>query len=220
MLPALFQQDSTPAPQFVQLLLAHQGGSATTPYVDPNPHVLVVEATTNGWRGVPDVSIDPPTSEQWVRASVEAITEIRRTSGLTWDQIGELFEVDRRTVQFWASGRPLRRANQERLLRAYEILRRADCGDPSITRAFLLDISRGSMLKDLISTQDWRQAEARVRDLDPRARPLEPPALSPTERKPRRPLDLATALESSDKPIVTTSKPVLRTPSRRRTGGV
>src|SRR6185503_7037508 len=36
-----------------------------------------------------------------------AIMEIRRLSGMTWEQLANLFEVSRRTVHFWASGKAL-----------------------------------------------------------------------------------------------------------------
>lgn len=205
---------------YIQFPLGLQGSPTSAAYTDPNPHVLFLPSGTSiGQVDTPHAL--PPTldPERGVRATADAITEIRSISGLTWDQIGELFDVDRRTPQFWASGRSLRPANQERLLKAYAIIRRADCGNPEVTRAFLLDISRGMMLKDLISKEDWPAAEARVREFLPRQRPGEPPQLSATERAGRRPLDLLATLQSSDEPLISASKPILRTPSRRRSGG-
>jgi hypothetical protein len=133
--------------------------------------------------------------------AAEAITEIRRVSGLTWDQIGEIFEVDRRTAQFWASGRPLRPIHQELVMKAYTILRRSDCGNPDSTRAFLLDASSGPSLKDLLTAQDWVHAEARVHGRVALPRPEGPPRLSPREREVRRPLPVAEMMGASDLPL-------------------
>jgi hypothetical protein len=213
-----YQQDLQPT-HYIQFPSALQSSSIAAPYVDPDPHRLVLSSATTASLvhvpSIPSPTLDP---EAAVRASVDAITEIRRISGLTWGQIGELFDVDRRTAHFWASGRSLRPTNQERLLKAYAIIRLADSGDPELTRAFLLDISKGPMLKDLISKEDWATAEGRVRGFLPRQRPVEPPELSPQERIGRRPLDLQATLQSTDAPLLSVSKPILRTPSRRRSG--
>lgn len=205
---------------YIQFPLGLQGSSTSAAYTDPDPHVFVLSSSTTTGRVDQPPALTPVLDpEQALHASVEAITEIRRISGLTWDQIGELFGVDRRTPQFWASGRSLRPANQERLVRAYQIIQHVDFGDPEVTRAFLLDISQGPMLKDLITRENWQAAEYRVRGLLPQQRPVEPPELPVTERVGRRPLDLMTTLQSSDAPLKSASKPTLRTPSRRGSGG-
>ena len=36
-----------------------------------------------------------------------AIGELRRLSGLTWDQLARIFSVSRRSLHFWASGKPM-----------------------------------------------------------------------------------------------------------------
>ncbi len=193
--------------------------SVSTPYIDQNPHLYVLDITDAGL-GVPPPPQSPNLVEQWVRASAEAITEIRRISGLTWDQIGEIFGVDRRTVHFWASGRPLRKTNHERLLRVYEVIRRADTGDPALTRALLLDTSQGRMLKDLLADQEWGQTDHRVAGREPLPGIQGPPPLSMVERKARRSTKFVDTLESSDEPIHPINKPILRSPSRNRPGGV
>jgi transcriptional regulator with XRE-family HTH domain len=71
------------------------------------------------------------------RAFADAVLEIRRKSGLTWEQLASLFGVDRRSVHLWASGRPMNAAHAERLNRILAVLRRADRGTPSSTKAWL-----------------------------------------------------------------------------------
>lgn len=194
-----------------------RGTSYSAPFIDPNPHLLILRATNIG-RLESSSSAAVEDSLPQVVATTDAITEIRRISGLTWEQIGELFGKDRRTVQFWASGRPLRPTHEEYLLRAHEIIRRADCGDPSATRAFILDTSRGFSLKDLLSGRDWTQAELRVQGRVPQPRPEEPRSLSASERNARRPVPLETALDRNEEPVKLASTETLRAPSRHPRG--
>jgi len=57
-----------------------------------------------------------------------AIAELRRRSGLTWDQLARLFEVSRRSVHFWASGKVMAAAHEEHLQRVLAAVRRLDRG--------------------------------------------------------------------------------------------
>jgi len=85
------------------------------------------------------------------RAFADAVLEVRRRSGLTWEQLASLFRVDRRSVHLWASGRPMNAPNAERLNRILAVLRRATGGPPSATRAWLHSPnSRGIIPLDLL----------------------------------------------------------------------
>ena len=76
------------------------------------PYVDEYQATASGlaWEEHAEATADAENTRQ-------AISELRRISGLTWEQLGELFEVSRRSVHFWASGKPLNAANEQRLMR-------------------------------------------------------------------------------------------------------
>ena len=67
----------------------------------------------------------------------EDIAELRRRSGLTWDQLARLFGVSRRSVHFWASGQGLNAANEERLGRMLAVIRHIDRGSAQANRAAL-----------------------------------------------------------------------------------
>lgn len=85
------------------------------------------------------------------RSLAEAVVEIRRRSGLTWEQLARLLGVERRSVHLWASGRPLNAANAERVGRVLAIVRRADRGTPSATKAWLLGpTASGELPLDLL----------------------------------------------------------------------
>ncbi len=90
----------------------------------------------------------------------EAISELRRLSGLTWEQLAQLFDVSRRSVHFWASGKPLSAANETRLARVLSVVRHADRGDAGSNRAALVDTSDEASPLQLLTEQ--RFGEARV----------------------------------------------------------
>lgn len=76
------------------------------------------------------------------RTTASAVMELRRLSGLTWDQLAQLFGVARRSVHFWASGKPLSAPNEEQLRRTLWVVRGADRGSASANRARLLEPGR------------------------------------------------------------------------------
>lgn len=88
----------------------------------------------DGWTNSGD-PIKSSTGES--RSFTDAVLEVRRRSGLTWEQLASLFGVDRRSVHLWASGRPLSAQNGERLGRILAVVRGADRGTPSATKAWL-----------------------------------------------------------------------------------
>lgn len=91
-----------------------------------------------------------------------AVSELRRMSGLTWEQLGRLFGVSRRSVHFWASGRSMNAANEQHLLKVLDIVRQADRGDARSNRAALLTVSAGNAPFDLLMSQAFDEASARL----------------------------------------------------------
>lgn len=96
--------------------------------------------------------------EKQGRNTGSALSELRRISGLTWDQLGRLFDVSRRSVHFWASGKPLNAANEERLHRVLDIVRDADRGSASENRAALLGAVDGVVPLTLLASQRFDEA--------------------------------------------------------------
>ena len=91
-----------------------------------------------------------------------AVSELRRISGLTWEQLGQLFGVSRRSVHFWASGRAMNAANEQHLLKVLDIMRQADRGDARSNRAALLMVSEGHAPFDLLMSRAFEEASARL----------------------------------------------------------
>ena len=67
-----------------------------------------------------------------------AIAELRRLTGLTWEQLAHLFNVSRRAVHFWASGSKMTGANGVHLKRVLETVQLIDRGSMTENRAALL----------------------------------------------------------------------------------
>jgi len=87
---------------------------------------------------------------------ISAIAEFRRRSGLTWDQLARLFGVARRSVHFWASGKALSAANEERVGRMLAVLRYIDRGNARATRAALLTpLGDGTTPFDLLAKNEF-----------------------------------------------------------------
>lgn len=73
-----------------------------------------------------------------------AIMELRRLSGMTWEQLASLFEVSRRTVHFWASGKALNSYNEEKLYQTLSTIRQIDRGTAQENRELLFTAQAGS----------------------------------------------------------------------------
>ena len=127
-----------------------------------------------------------------------SIAELRRLSGLTWDQLARLFRVSRRSLHFWASGKAMTPANEEHLQRLVAVLRKLDRGSGSTNRAMLLtprddgtipfDLLAEGRYEQVISVMGHGQSFPRVM----------PPQLSDeakAARAPRPPEELVGALQ-------------------------
>ncbi len=150
-----------------------------------------------------------------------AIATLRRLSGLTWDQLGELFEVSRRSVHFWASGKPLNAANEARLMRALAVIQYADRGDPELTRRALFEPVGGLVPFDLLARQGFEEA----RDLlgeGARSSAVAMTDLSPVAKRARQPLrpeELADARHDQAHRDLEGSRPARTIRNARRTRG-
>ncbi len=116
-----------------------------------------------------------------------AIGELRRLSGFTWDQLARLFNVSRRSVHFWASGKPLTPSNEERLQRLLGVARKVDRGSASVNRAALLGVREdGSIPFDLLVDGEYERVTALLTAGE--LRRARPPKLSEKVRGARVPL--------------------------------
>jgi DNA-binding transcriptional regulator YiaG len=130
--------------------------------------------------------------------SGSAIAELRRLSGFTWDQLARLFNVSRRSLHFWASGKAMTPANEEHLQRLLAVVRKVDRGSGSANRAVLL-VARddGTIPFDLLAGGQYERVASLLHHIQGLPR-LTPPRLSDeakAARAPRSPEELASALQ-------------------------
>ena len=129
-----------------------------------------------------------------------AVSELRRISGLTWEQLGQLFGVSRRSVHFWASGKPMNAANERYLLKVLDIVRQADRGDARSNRAALLTVSAGRTLFDLLRSRAFDEATARL-GRGQRRRHIAPGELDAQAQAERTPPSPETLIDAMNDPI-------------------
>lgn len=92
-----------------------------------------------------------------------AIAELRRLSGLNWDQLASLFDVNRRSLHFWASGKAMNTRNEEHLQRMLAVVRKADRGSASANRTALLAVAAdGSTPVALLAQRKYEQVSTRL----------------------------------------------------------
>jgi transcriptional regulator with XRE-family HTH domain len=96
----------------------------------------------------------PPGPEEETKTS-SAILELRRLSGLTWEQLANLFDVRRRTLHFWASGKPVNGPNEERLRRVLAAVRSTARGTAAGNRSLLLQECGGAVPFDLLARGEY-----------------------------------------------------------------
>lgn len=94
--------------------------------------------------------------------TAEAVLEIRRCSGLTWDEMSSLFDVSRRSMHHWASGKAVSAAHEQAIRRTLAAIRNLDRGRQAENRAQLLAIDAVSGLSVLDLLKANRFAEAIV----------------------------------------------------------
>ncbi len=92
------------------------------------PSVAYAQATARGSAGAGDAARSERDDVRW----------LHETSGLTWEQLGRLFGVSRRTVHLWANGSGMNAANSEAFYELVALVRSADGATPAEHRAALL----------------------------------------------------------------------------------
>ena len=142
--------------------------------------------------------------------SQKAINELRKTSGLTWEQVAKLFDVSRRSIHFWASGQTLASDNEEKLNRLLGVIRYIDRGSASLNRKLLLNPNAdGELPLDQLISGEYDKVRENLGRGNPPKRPKLTP-LSEEESELRRPLPpeiLIDALQDSIHHDVGRSRP-------------
>ena len=144
---------TTPWPEGAIVNTCPQGSMTMWTIVAPH-----VERTAADPVGRCDFLLGPAES------TAEAIMEIRRRSGLTWQELGQLFDVSRRSIHHWANGKPVSAGNDRTIRRMLAAIRHLDRGSQRDTRALLLSVDQvmGVSPLDLLQAGRFDDATARV----------------------------------------------------------
>lgn len=114
------------------------------------------------------------------------IFEIRKLSGLTWDELANLFNVARRSVHLWANGKPINSANEMKVGRLLAAFRRMDRGEARENRKLIFSPSPvGGLMFDLLRRGDFDAFDDLVGEGSERHLPVG--CLSPEAAAARRP---------------------------------
>lgn len=145
--------------------------------------------------------------------------QLHRWSGLTWDQIADLFGVDRRSVHFWSNGRALNAEHEEHLFLLWAAFRYIDRGFAPANRAALLNPREdGVRPMDLLTQRRY----AEVRELLGKGigRLDEPPGTPvPIERKRAYGLPVEVLANALQDPIKLADEPIRVARAARREQG-
>lgn len=127
-----------------------------------------------------------------------AIAELRRLSGLTWEQLARLFRVSRRALHFWASGKAMAPGNEEHLQRLLSVVRQMDRGTATANRGLLLVADEnGNLPIDLLAVGAYDQALSLMAPggVVRRSPASRPDGTARSALTPRRPQELVAALQ-------------------------
>lgn len=122
-------------------------GTSTVAPATGSPRVLVDDSSTNA--GYVISSHVPPSA---TRVTARQITELKEISGLTWEHLGRVFGVDRRSIHYWAQGARLSASNAENLSLVLDKVREISraclhCVD-DVRTALLSSVSGDQLLVD------------------------------------------------------------------------
>lgn len=127
-----------------------------------------------------------------------ALGELRRLSGLTWEQLARLFDTSRRSLHFWASGQPISSSNEERLHRLLGTLRYINRGNASINRQILISPwKNGQIPFDLLVVGQYEDVK-KMLGYGNSPEQVKLPPLDKNEhiaRKPQKPEELIDAIQ-------------------------
>lgn len=189
-------------PRLMVMLISDTVSLGGTSSVQPDRAWALPASGTDEGTVIGEGGRDPnPASGEIAReATRRAVSELRRISGLTWEQLGELFGVSRRSVHFWASGQPLNAANEARLLHVLDIVRAGDRGSAAETRAALVAREGEKSVFDLLAAGQLDEARALLGN-GPGRRRLVRHELSPEAKAARAPLRVEELIEARHEPV-------------------
>ncbi len=136
----------------------------------------------------------------------KSVHELRKLTGLTWEQIAKLFNVSRRTIHFWGSGKRLNSANEEQLNLLLETIKYINRGSASQNRHLLLqDSNNGRRYLNLLITGEYDTVKKELGEGKNAPNKVKSGSLSEEARAMRKPPSPETLVDALQEPIHHTS---------------
>jgi hypothetical protein len=121
--------------------------------------------------------------------------ELRRLSGLTWDQLAGLFEVSRRSMHFWVSGNKMTVEHEKKMQEILVTIRKIDRGLSTQNRIALLKPMADSTIPlDHLKDGNYEKLISELGDTRNFAKPA--PRTSEVHKEGRLPLPIAALIDS------------------------
>jgi len=134
---------------------------------------------------LPKADIGPQVSSE--QSTAGALWEIRRLSGLGWDELSELFGVSRPTFDRWVNRMPLSAQDELVVRKMLGAIRHLDEGRQHATRERLLATDKGASPFELLARRQFEDVAALPAGAGPRIPWRCRSALSKEEQAKRRP---------------------------------
>ncbi|MBK9577821.1 MAG: hypothetical protein IPO40_12150 [Fibrobacteres bacterium] len=147
--------------QHIVMLLA-LAGSTTSNASILNAHYSWSESATSS---VPRMSPIQSASPSIEVSAKEGILEIKRLSGLTWDELGKVFGVSRRSVHNWARGEAVTASHDAMIQAVLEKIRRIDQGSAMSTASRLRSLNGEAPLYSLLTSLPLSELEKSTREM-------------------------------------------------------
>lgn len=127
------------------------------------------------------------------------LRNLRRISGLTWEQLSRAISVTRRALHFWVNGGSISDENTQKIYKLVQFLRRNDRGEGAGNRRALMSPGEsGETILDLLSQGSYEKAATRMRQM-PIVEPNFIVGLSKAGKASRRPPRPATLLGANNR---------------------
>jgi len=149
---------------------------------------LRVDRTSSG----PEVTVGVLTGQ----GTAEAVLELRRRSGLTWELLSQLFNVSRRTVHNWANGRAPSMQHEQDIRLTLDAIRHLDEGDRRAMRDRLLTTTNGRSIFGLLAERRYEEVMCQPAGVAPGNASRRTTALSEDEWAKRQPPPPAILLDT------------------------
>ncbi len=151
------------------------------------------------------------------QTTAEAVLELRRRSGLTWDLLSELFNVSRRTVHHWANGKAPSAQHEREIRWTLDAVRHLDEGNRRATRDRLLTAANGLSPFDLLATSRYADVLRQTAGAAAANSVHRQAALSEDEWARRRPTPPALLLDATgDRPEIPVGKTRIARPAKKK----